>query len=235
MSLSTPTDERRTVLVVEDERDLRTLISYNLAKAGYAVEEAGSGELAVKKARLIEPDLVVLDLMLPGMDGLEVCRTLRADPQTAGVSIVMLTAKGDEADIVLGLEMGADDYIVKPFAPRVLLARIKAAMRRRQVAVAGDDAPLSAGPIRIHPGKHEALLDDRPLSLTQLEFRLLLVLAQRRGWVLTRRQLLDATHQAGEGVTERSIDVQIVGLRKKLGDSGDQVETVRGVGYRLRA
>jgi len=176
----------------------------------------------------------VLDLMLPGLDGLEVCKMLKKDPATQDVPVVMLTAKGEEADIVTGLELGADDYITKPFSPRVLTARIKAVLRRRVAEPVGEAAVIRLHNLVIHPGRHEVLVDGEPVDLTSTEFRVLHVMARRPGWVFTRRQISEAVHGADYPVTDRSVDVQIVALRQKLGSASRYVETVRGVGYRLK-
>ena len=226
---------REHVLVVEDEEDIQELIEYNLAREGYKVSSAFTGEDAVEMARRQAPDLVVLDLMLPGMDGFEVCKALRSDPKTAHVPVVMLTAKGEEVDVVTGLELGADDYITKPFSPRVLIARIRAVLRRRGMETAGDEeAVLERYGILIHPGRHEVQVSGTPVDLTATEFRLLHFLARRPGWVFSRYQIVDAVHGENYPVTERSVDVQVVGLRKKLGEAGDCIETVRAVGYRFK-
>jgi two-component system, OmpR family, alkaline phosphatase synthesis response regulator PhoP len=225
---------REKILVVEDEEEIRELVGYNLIKQGYQAVLAGSAEEGLKKIRAEVPDLIVLDLMLPGMDGLEVCRNLKRDTAAQSIPIIMLTAKGEETDIVTGLELGADDYITKPFSPRVLLARIRAILRRNTAILVDDNATLRVQNIVIHPGRHEVLVDDEPVELTATEFRVLHVLAQRPGWVFTRYQIANLVHGGDYIVTDRSIDVQIVGLRKKLGPAGDHIETIRGVGYRLK-
>jgi two-component system, OmpR family, alkaline phosphatase synthesis response regulator PhoP len=223
------------VLVVDDEDDLLELVRYNLAKDGYEVECVGSGEQALLSARANPPDLVVLDLMLPAVDGLEVCRRLKADAKTRDVLIVMLTAKGEEADMVAGLERGADDYIAKPFSPRVLSARVRALLRREETRRLEErEVTIDVHELSIHPGRHEATLAGRPLELTYTEFALLTFLAKRPGWAFSRAQIVDAVKGADYPVTERSVDVQVAGLRRKLGDHGHYVETVRGVGYRFR-
>lgn len=226
---------KQRVLVVDDEDDLLELVRYNLAKDGYDVECVGSGEQALLSARANPPDLVVLDLMLPAVDGLEVCRRLKADAKTRDVLIVMLTAKGEEADMVAGLERGADDYIAKPFSPRVLSARVRALLRREEARrVEEREVTIDVHELSIHPGRHEATLAGRPLELTYTEFALLTFLAKRPGWAFSRAQIVDAVKGADYPVTERSVDVQVAGLRRKLGDHGHYVETVRGVGYRFR-
>ena len=223
-----------TVLVVEDEEDILELLRYNLNREGYRVIGAGSGEEALSRAVSDSPDLVVLDLMLPGTGGLDVCRSLKSNPLTRCIPVVILTARGEEADIVTGLELGADDYITKPFSPRVLTARLKAVLRRREKEPAGDVSTIKIHDLVIHPGRHEVLLKNEPLKLTLTEFRILHFLARRPGWVFTRCQIVDAVHGEDYPVTDRSIDFQIVGLRKKLGPAGVYIETVRGVGYRFK-
>ena len=225
---------KERILVVDDEEDLLELLKYNLTKEGYRVACVASGEEAIQKARNDLPDLVVLDLLLPNVDGLEVCRVLKNDVRTKHVPVIILTAKGEETDMVTGLEMGADDYLAKPFSPRVLLARIKAVLRRRQGQATEEDEPIAVHEFVIHPGRHEVTLAGKPLDLTLTEFRLLQVLAQRPGWAYSRSQIVDAVKGEDYPVTERSVDVQVAGLRKKLGDHGALLETVRGVGYRLR-
>ncbi len=222
------------VLVVDDEEDILELVRYNLAREGYKVRCVASGEEALEAARQDVPGLIVLDLMLPGLDGLEVCRILRRDPKTAHIPIVMLTAKGEEADVVAGLELGADDYVTKPFSPRVLLARIKAVLRRRSAREPEESMTLQVGDIVINPQRHEVLVRGKPVTLTYVEFRLLHYLARRPGWVFTRQQIIDNVRGDNYPVTDRSVDVQVVGLRKKLGPCGYLIETVRGVGYRFK-
>lgn len=223
------------ILVVDDEEDLLELVSYNLRREGYEVDCVTTGETALRAARSRQIDLILLDLMLPGADGLDVCRALRSDPQTRDVSIVMLTAKGDEADVVAGIELGADDYITKPFSPRVLLARIRAVLRRRSRSAAIDDnEAVHVHELSIDPIRHEVTLAGRRLDLTITEFRILSWLARHPGRVFTRPQIIDAVRGDDYPVTERSVDVQIVALRRKLEDHGDYIETIRGVGYRFK-
>jgi len=224
---------RETILVVDDEHDILELVSYNLTKGGYKVSRAASGEEALKLARAKPPDLAVLDLMLPGMDGLEVCKALKQDAKTAHVPIMMLTARGEEADVVTGLELGADDYVTKPFSPRVLLARVKAVLRRHSEDQHDDEATVSIHGIVINPGRHEALVRGKAADLTHTEFLILRLLARRPGWVFTRQQIIDAA-RGDSPVTDRSVDVHIVSLRKKVAPCGDYIETVRGVGYRFK-
>ena len=224
----------KRVLVVEDERDIAELLRYNLAKNGYHVMAALNGEEALRLARQNPPDLVLLDLMLPGMDGLDVCRVLKSDPQTAGIPIIMVTAKGEEADIVTGLELGAHDYICKPFSPRVLLARVRACLRRTREPVDEDAAGVHYRDLVVDPTRHQVHLGERAIDLTAMEFQLLSFLARRPGWVFTRTQIIEAVRGDNYSVTERAVDVQIVGLRRKLEPYGEYLETVRGVGYRMR-
>lgn len=227
--------EKQKILVVEDEAPIQELLQFNLERKKYRVKVADSGEEALKVAGEYRPDLVLLDIMLPGADGLEVCKQLKADPQTAPIPIIMLTALSEEADIVTGLELGADDYVTKPFSPRVLLARVKAALRRS----ASDAAPASNDLIQIHNisidvPRFKVTVDGSETPLTSTEFKVLHLLAGQPGRVFTRYQIVDAVHGDDYPVTDRSVDVQIVGLRKKLGEAGQHVETVRGVGYRFQ-
>jgi two-component system, OmpR family, alkaline phosphatase synthesis response regulator PhoP len=230
---------KQSVLVVEDEEDIRELVSYNLLKEGYQVAGVASGEAALAAVEAKPPDMILLDLMLPGLDGLSVCRKLKGNPLTASIPVVMLTAKGEETDIVAGLNMGADDYVTKPFSPKVLLARLQAVLRR-SAADAGpseEEEPSEVVEIRdltIHPGRHEVFALGTPVELTATEFKLLHFLAQRPGWVFTRQQILDGVHGDNYAITDRAVDVQVVGLRKKLGPVGNYIETVRGVGYRFK-
>lgn len=222
------------ILVVDDEEDILELVRYNLSKDGYRVSLVTSGEEALKAARSSQPDVILLDLMLPGVDGLEVCRLLKQDPKTQHIPVIMLSAKGEEADIVTGLELGAADYITKPFSPRILIARLRAVLRRRAAQMVSESAPLAIHDLVIHPGRHEVLVQGQPVDLTVTEFRLLHMLARRPGWVFTRSQIVNGVHGDDYPVSDRSVDVQVVGLRKKLGICGDYIETVRGVGYRFK-
>lgn len=226
---------KKTILVVDDEEDIVELISYNLKKVGYNVLTASSGEECISKTKTESPDLIVLDLMLPGIDGLDVCKKLKSDKRTEGIPIIMLSAKGEEADVVSGLELGADDYLSKPFSPRVLLARIKTVVRRSQAVNEFEEkGSLKIEKLQIDIPRHEVSLDGSKLDLTHTEFKLLYFLAKQRGFVFTRSQIVDGVHGDDYPVTDRSIDVQIVGLRKKLGAFGVNIETVRGVGYRFK-
>lgn len=227
---------KERILVIEDEEDILALIHFNLVKAGFQVECAMTGEEGFAKVREYNPDLVLLDLMLPGMDGLEVCRRLRQSPDTQDVPIIMLTAKGEERDIIEGLELGADDYIPKPFSPNVLQARARAVLRRRAKAETATalDQPIEVHDLYIHLGRNKVRAAGEDVELTFSEFQLLSLLAGRPGWVFTRTQIVDAIHGEGYAVTDRAVDVQIVGLRKKLRSCGEYIETVRGIGYRFR-
>ncbi len=222
------------VLVVDDEENIRELVGYNLAREGFRATCVASGEEALAAAGRGGWDLVLLDLMLPGADGLEVCRRLKADPRTRTIPVVMLTAKGEDADVVAGLELGADDYVTKPFSPRVLLARVRAVLRRRSAKPAEDSEVLHRGELTVHPGRHEVLVGGTPVELTATEFRILHLLARRVGWVFTRSQIVAGAQGDDAAVTDRSVDVHVVALRRKLGPAGRIIETVRGVGYRLK-
>lgn len=224
------------ILLVDDEEDILELVRYNLDKEGYATVSAMTGEQALEIARKSIPDLIVLDLMLPGIDGLEVTRILRKDDETADIPIVMLTAKGEETDIVTGLELGANDYISKPFSPRELIARIRAILRRRKrfSRAAEPSTVTRIDNLVIDHGRHVVKVSDKPIELTFSEFQVLSFLASKKGWVFTRGQIVDAIHGENYAVTDRSVDVTIAGLRKKLGECAALIETVRGVGYRFR-
>ncbi len=222
-------------MIIEDEEDILELVKYNLEKEGYEVEGFSNAEAAHDKIKKQVPNLFILDLMLPGMDGLEFCKLLRNNEGTSTVPIIMLTAKGDEADIVTGLELGADDYVPKPFSVRVLIARIRAIFRRsRREPLEDDQEIVKRGDLSMDIGRRQAVVKGRPVDLTFSEFQILHFLAKRPGWVFTRYQIINAVHGEDYPVTDRSVDVQIVSLRKKLGSCGDYVETVRGVGYRFK-
>jgi len=226
---------REKILVVEDEEDILELIKYNLGKEGYQVSTATSGEDALETARRVIPDIILLDIMLPGMDGLETCRMLKREPITEKIPIVMLTAKGEESDIVTGLELGADDYITKPFSPKVVIARIRNLLRRNSRTDLDETSTIKHKDLVIHPGRREVLVKGKPVELTFTEFSVLQFLARRPGWVYTRQQIVDAVRGEDYPVTDRSVDVQIVGLRRKLGTvCGEYIDTVRGVGYRFK-
>jgi two-component system phosphate regulon response regulator PhoB len=222
------------ILVVEDEQDIAELIEYNLLKHGFSVHLSSSGEEALEAVIRESPDLVILDLMLPGLDGLGVCSRLRQGPETRKTPIVIVTAKGEEDDIVRGLEAGADDYIVKPFSPKVLVARVRSILRRRSEVVPRGKEVVRLGRIEIHPGRREVRVEGGKVDLTYTEFNILHHLARHPGWVFTRQQIFNAVRGDHYNVTERSVDVHVRSLRRKLGGEAQRLETVRGVGYRFR-
>ena len=224
------TGSGRKILIVEDETDVADLLSLNLRKAGFRVSTAGDGASGLQKARDDRPDFIILDLMLPKMSGLEVCRILKSDTATAQMPILMLTAKAEEIDRIVGLEFGADDYVTKPFSPREIVLRIRAIFRRGEKA----DDRLSAGPIAIDPARHEVRVNGRQVHLTSIEFKLLQRLMQRRGRVQDRDRLLNEVWGYETVIDTRTVDTHVRRLREKLGKAGDAVETVRGFGYRLR-
>lgn len=225
---------KKHIFLVEDEADILDLLRYHLAREGFSLSTATRGDEAIKSIPFKKPDLVLLDLMLPGLDGLEVCRAIKKDPQTAGIPVIMLTAKGEETDIVTGLELGAADYIVKPFSIKVLIARVRALLRRREEPAGDKHKEIRIHDLVINPGRHQVLLKGKPVDMTFSELRILHALASRPGWVLTREQIVDAVRGEDYPVTDRAVDVQIVGLRRKLGPKADYIETVRGVGYRFK-
>jgi len=222
-----------TILVVDDEENILELVQYNLKREGYIVLRAGTGEggLALAESKL--PNLVILDLMLPGLDGLEVCKRLKGSARTKQIPIIMLTAKGEEADIVTGLELGADDYITKPFSPKELVARIRAVLRRREPQET-EEKSVTVHNIRIDPDRYEIYVQGKKKELTFTEFGILYTMARQPGRVFTRAQLVEAIHGGNYVVSDRAVDVQITGLRRKLGHSAKYIETVRSVGYRMR-
>jgi len=224
---------RERILVIEDDEDIQELIRHNLSAEGYSITLSGSGEDGLVKARRDVPDCILLDIMLPGLGGLEVCRELKKNGKTQLIPVLIVTARGEESDIVAGLELGADDYIVKPFSPRVLVARVRAIFRRKTRDAYNQSAVVTVKGIEIHPGRHEVVAEGRKLNLTHLEFQVLHLLASQPGWVFTRSQIIENVRSDNYPVTDRSVDVVIVGLRKKLGNAGDTIETVRGVGYRF--
>jgi DNA-binding response OmpR family regulator len=223
------------ILIIEDEPDIRELLQYNLSRDGCEATAVADGKTGIAAARRLAPDLVLLDLMLPGMDGLEVCRKLRSDTATAGVAIIMVTARGEESDVVLGLGLGADDYITKPFKANEMLARVRAVLRRtREDSRVNDEKRVVvAGALRIDPSRHKVTLDEEELALTATEFRILHYLASRPGRVFTRDQILAASMSPNTMVLERNIDVHIRSIRKKLGEHRRLIETVRAIGYRF--
>ena len=220
------------VLVVDDEPDLLELVRINLAQSGYTVETAASGSDALAALRRAPPDVMLLDLMLPDLSGTELCARVRADQRLAALPIIMLTAKSEEIARVVGLELGADDYVTKPFSPRELALRVRAVLRRR--APTGEEARvLEHGALRVDPDSHRASVDGREITLTAKEFQLLVALMGRPGRVMTRERLLDEVWGSDITVTSRTIDTHLKRLREKLGRAGDLIETVRGVGYRF--
>ena len=226
---------RQTILVIEDEEDLREVVTYNLEREGFEVLATGSGREGLNKARVRAPHLVLLDLMLPDLDGLEICRRLRADRLTARLPVIMVTAKGAESDVVLGLGIGADDYVAKPFSPRELVARVKAVLRRGPLREEGGPAErVVAGPLLVDAARHEAALDGEALELTATEFRLLHFLAAHPGRVFTREQMLRRVLGENVVLVDRNIDVHVRSIRHKLGEHRTLIETVRGVGYRFQ-
>ena len=229
--------KKQHILVIEDEEDIQQLVSFNLIKAGFHVSCADSGEEGMRYIQSEKIDCVLLDWMLPGITGLDVCRQIRSNPDLQHVPIIMLTAKGEEDDIIAGLENGADDYIAKPFSPKVLVARINTVLRRgRQKNDEEDERKrkLSIHGLEIDTGRHEVQVHGRTIKLTTTEFAILELLAGRPGQVFSRQQIIDGVRGYNYMVTPRAMDVQIYGLRKKLGASGDYIETVRGIGYRLK-
>jgi DNA-binding response OmpR family regulator len=225
----------KTVLVVDDEEAILELVELHLRKEGLGVYTAGSGEEALQVLRAHQVDLVVLDLMLPGINGLEVCRRMKASEAGARIPVLMLSARSDETDIVVGLELGADDYVTKPFVPKVLVARVRALLRRsrgEQTQVTADI--LNYDGLQVDLPRHRVTLDGEPLELTVTEFALLRLFITHPGWVFTRNQIIARVKGDDYPVTDRSVDVQVVGLRRKLGRLGERIETVRGVGYKIR-
>ncbi len=227
---------QESILLVEDEHDIQELLKFHLERENFDVEVVGTGEDALASLKSSNPSLILLDLMLPGIDGLEVCRRLKAQPETLDIPIMMLTAKDSEADIVTGLEMGAADYITKPFSPRVLVARIHSVLRRPAPALDGDEVGpvIRIGPLTVDPGRHKVEIKGKEIQLTYTEFRILQLLAESAGRAFTRQQIVDQVRGESYAVTERIVDVQMVSLRKKLGHLSDWIETVRGVGYRFK-
>ncbi len=225
---------RARVLIVEDETDIATLVQFHLNKEGFASDIAHSGRVALRAVEQNRPDLVILDIMLPDLDGLEVCRKLKRDSATVQIPILMVSARGEESDIVVGLELGAEDYVTKPFSPRVLMARVKAVLRRRDVDP-GKELVLAGGGVRIDSDRHTVEIDGDPVELTLTQYRLFHFLASRPGFVRTRDQIVAAVRGQGTVLSGRAIDVHVAALRQKLGERSDLIETVRGVGYRMAA
>ncbi len=230
-SKSSPHKNLKSVLVVEDQADIAEMLQFQLQKAGYHVTLASDGRSALQKIEKSPPDLILLDLMIPEVSGTEVATRVRSNVKTAGIPIIMLTAKGDEVDVLVGLTVGADDYITKPFSMKVVLARIEAVLRRSSIATPGDST-LRLGPIAISQDTHEVAVADEPIRLTLTEFRILAALASAQGRILSRHTLMSKAMGPGVTVTERTIDVHVTGIRRKLGLHGNLIRTVRGVGYR---
>lgn len=224
---------KENILIVDDEEDVLELVRFNLEKSGYKVETSTSGEDALVKARAKLPDLIILDIMLPGIDGLGVARKLKNDTKTEHIPIIMLTAKGEETDIITGLEIGADDYVPKPFSPKVLVARVRRILQR-SIANGLEQSPVKIYDLIVDPARREVLFKDKSIELTFTEFNILYMFAKKPGKVFTRYQIVDAVHGQDYIVTDRAVDVQMVSLRKKLGAAGKYIETVRGVGYRFK-
>src|SRR6266513_5351936 len=222
----------KRILIIEDERDVLDLLTFNLRKAGYTLATATDGAAGLQKARSEKPAFVILDLMLPRMPGLEICKILKSDPATRQIPILMLTAKAEEIDRIVGLEFGADDYVTKPFSPREVVLRIRAIMRRGETKQ--DDERLTAGPITVDPARYEVSVSGKRITLTSLEFKLLRTLIQRRGRVQARDRLLNDVWGYESVIDTRTVDTHVRRLRKKLGKAADVIESVRGFGYRLR-
>jgi len=225
----------KRILVVDDEPDITALVAYHLAREGYRVSTAGNGAEALKAARNERPDLVVLDLMLPDVSGYEVLRELRGGTSTGEIGVILLTARKEEADRIEGLTRGADDYVVKPFAPKELVLRVGAVLRRLGAPAVASGGRLVAGPIEIDVDAHRVQVDGEPLELTTTEYRVLRMLVERRGRVQSRRLLLETAWNANPDIQTRTVDMHVQRLRAKLGRHGRLIETVRGVGYRMRA
>lgn len=225
--------DKMDVLIVEDEDDIRALLVHHFRKEGFTVREADNGRSALEEVRREQPNLVILDLMLPKLDGSEVCRSIKSNPLTRSVPVVMLTAKDRDSDVISGLDIGADDYVTKPFSPSVLMARARSLLRRLSSDITKKDQMLAVERIVIDLKRHIVKVDDEPIELTFTEFAILHLLASHRGRVFSRSQIVESIRGGDYPVTDRAVDVHIAGLRKKLGFSGTLIETVRGVGYRF--
>jgi len=225
---------KASILLVDDEEDILELLKYNLFRECYQVLAVTTGEEAVKAVHQSPPDLIILDLMLPGMDGLEVCKNLKNAAETNPIPIIMLTAKGEDSDIIIGLELGADDYIIKPFSPKILLARVKAVLRRKKESSQEHLSIIKQGDLVIYPDRREVFIGELKIELTATEFAVLQLLAAKPGRVFSRSQIVDIARGEDYPVTDRSVDVHIVSLRKKLDKYGAFIQTVRGVGYKFK-
>ncbi len=221
------------ILIIEDEKDILELIAFNLECTGYSVFKASNGEDGLELVKTQLPDLILLDLMMPGIDGFDVCRALKQDKSTKNIPVIMLTARGEDTDIVSGLELGAEDYVTKPFSPKILIARIRTVLRRSTETLEVGEK-LNVSGIKMNISRHSVEIDSEMIELSTTEFDILKTLMSSPGWVFSRNQIIDAVKGSNYPVTERSVDVQILGLRKKLGEKGQFIETVRGVGYRLK-
>lgn len=224
------------ILAIEDEPDIRELISYNLGREGWTVVTAETAERGMALIAQANPDIILLDVMLPGIDGFQALKKLKADPKTKNIPVILTTAKGEDSDIVAGLELGADDYVTKPFSPKVLVARIRKCLRSSMSGSedTADECPVSVDGLSIDPRRHEAFSGSRKLDLSATEFSLLELFLRNPGWVFSRSQIIEAVRGSDYPVTDRAVDVQILGLRKKLAEEEDVIETVRGVGYRMK-
>lgn len=225
---------RKRIQLVDDEQEILNLLEFSSIREGYDVITAQCAEEALSQLSSSSPELILLDLMLPGLSGLELIDKLKRVPRTRDIPIIVLSARSSETDIVRGLESGADDYIAKPFSPSVLQARVRAVLRGKYKETNGDGQLLQVHELSIDPRRHEVYVNNEPVKLTLTEFAIVRHLARTPGWVFTRSQILDALHGSDYAVTDRSVDVQILGLRRKLGVAGKYIETVRGVGYRLK-
>jgi two-component system OmpR family response regulator len=224
---------KQKILIIEDDKSIAKLLKYNLEKAGFEPVNAYSGESGLEMLSRQQPHLIILDIMLPRMDGLEVCRQIKQDTATQNIPVIMLTARGEEVDRIVGLELGVDDYIVKPFSPREIILRIKAILRRLQVKKQPEEI-LQGGDLMVNIPRHQATIRDKEITLTPLEFRLLVTLMQRKGIVQTREILLNDVWDMEADVFTRTVDTHIKHLRTKLGEAGNMIETVTGMGYRFR-
>ena len=228
---------KKKIMVVDDEADIRELIKFNLEKEGFDVVPVSDGETALEEARLRQPDLIILDVMLPGIDGVEVCFKLKSDAAYKSIPIVMLSAKSDESDQLVGLKIGADDYLVKPFSPKVLVAKVSAILRRSDVvsSSSSDDVPvIRMKGLFMNPNDFSVTYKEKPLKLTAVEYKILYFLARKPGRVYTRERIIEQVRGDDVIITGRTVDVLVLSLRRKLGDAADLIETVRGIGYRVR-